>query len=190
MTSTPMNVPGIQPVSIETTSDVSNAPTTSLNEFQQQALDSAKKIHDDLKKEMETQKYLVDINTEDLNALSAYIANDAPWKFTECLGIVEVTKELKVAQKAKKLFTGAIAIEAIYYYLSKVEGKGYHPTSEKGSFTDIDQYIRVIKGISSAVERIKIDNDKVRQAEFILAARMEGIDPEQPEATVTEGPQA
>jgi hypothetical protein len=81
------------------------------------------------------------------------------------------------AVKEGKLFTTALAIEAIYYYLSKVEGNGN--STKTSSFSNVADYIKVVKSIKSSTERVSIDNEKVRNAEFIAAARREGIDPDQ-----------
>lgn len=153
-----------------------------LTEFQHKALEEAEAELEKLKKEIESRKYLVDVDKNDIKKLEAFILNDAPWKFTESLGIVEVEKEMKKAVKEGKLFTTNVAIEAIYYYLSKVEGKGRN--TDATAFDSVDDYLRILKGVTSAIERMKADNERVRQAEFVVAARREGIEPDQtsPEA--------
>lgn len=148
-----------------------------LTDFQKSALETAEKELETLKKEVESKKYLVDLNKEDLARLNSFICNDAPWKFTEALGILEVEKEMGKATKEGKLFTKALAIEAIYYYLSKVEGSG--DSTKTSSFINVADYIKVVKAITSSVERIKQDNERVRNAEFVVAARREGIEPDQ-----------
>lgn len=159
--------------------------TQELNQFQQAALEQAEKQLESLKQEISTKKYLVDMKKSDIELLLQFIITDAPWKFTECLGIKEVEKELKQCIKSGKLFTGAIVIEASYYYLSKVEGKGNSTNTE--TFSHMEDYLRVLKAITNAIERIKMDSEKVREAEFIVAARREGIEPDssmnQPEET-------
>jgi len=147
-----------------------------LNSFQAAALEEAEKNLESLKKEMESKKYLVDLDSKGINLLNNFIMNDAPWKFTESLGIVEVEKAMKKAVKEKKLFSDAVAIEAIYYYLSKVEGNGRNTSAT--AFHSIDEYLTVLKAISGTIERIKQDTEKVRNAEFVLAARREGIEPD------------
>ena len=144
-----------------------------LTAFQQVALDQAQKDLDTLRSEIESKKYLVDVDKKDIEMLKSFIVNDATWKFTESLGIKEVQKELNVLTDGK-LFTKALAIEAIYYYMSKVEGAGEKPNTL--AFPNIDDYLRCLKAITNAVERIKADSEKIREAEFILAARQEGID--------------
>jgi len=151
------------------------APVSPLNEFQQAAITQAEKELEDLRKELSTKKYLLDVDKKDVELLKTFIVNDATWKFTEALGIVEVTKELD-AIKDGKLFIKALAIEAIYYYMSKVEGTGTKPAGS--SFPSITEYLRVLKAITVGVERVKADNEKLNNAEFVLAARMEGIEPD------------
>lgn len=153
-----------------------NSLKTELNDFQKAALEAAEKELESLKKEVESRKYLIDLDKGDIEVLSNFIEKDAPWKFTESLGILEVEKEMKKSLKEGKLFTGALAIEAIYYYLSKVEGKGNTPNAE--SFGSASTYIRIVKAITTGVEKVKVDNEKVRNAEFIVAARREGIEPD------------
>lgn len=147
---------------------------TELNEFQLAALKEAEKQLENLKKENSAKKYLVDLKKQDIELLSKFICNDAPWKFTESLGIKEVNKELQEAIKSGKMFSTAVAIEATYYYLSKVEGKG--TSTNTTAFAHIEDYLRIIKSITNALERTKVDTEKVRQAEFVVAARREGID--------------
>lgn len=151
------------------------APVSPLNEFQLAALTQAENELEDLRKELSTKKYLLDVEKKDVDLLKAFIANDAPWKFTEALGIVEVTRELD-AIKDGKLFIKALAIEAIYYYMSKVEGTGTLPDGK--AFPSITEYLRILKAITIGVERVKADNEKLNNAEFVLAARREGIEPD------------
>lgn len=150
-------------------------PVSPLNEFQHAALTQAQNELEDLRKELSAKKYLLDVDKKDVELLKTFITNDAVWKFTEALGIVEVTKELD-AIKDGKLFIKALAIEAIYYYMSKVEGTGTKPDGV--SFPSITEYLRILKAITVGVERVKADNEKINNAEFVLAARMEGIEPD------------
>jgi hypothetical protein len=60
--------------------------------------------------------------------------------------------------------------------MSKVEGTGTKPAGV--AFPSITEYLRILKAITIGVERVKADNEKLNNAEFVLAARMEGIDPD------------
>ncbi len=153
---------------------IENQPT--LTDFQKEALENAEKELDTLRDEITKKKYLIDLSKSDIVLLNDFNNNDAPWKFTECLGVVEIEKELKESIKSGKLYIGAMPIEAIYYYLSKVEGTG--KTTNTTTFKNLEDYIRVLKAITTGMERMKIDNEKLRNAEFVVAARREGIEPE------------
>jgi hypothetical protein len=150
--------------------------SSALTDFQKTALDNAEKELESLRQDLNSKKYLIDLKKEDISLLESFIKKDASWKFTECLGIIEAEKELTAAVKAGKLFIGAIAIEAIYYYLSKVEGKGKGTATE--SFTSVDDYIRTLKSLTLGMERVKADNERLRNQEFVVAARREGIEPD------------
>jgi hypothetical protein len=157
----------------EITTPENAEPTNTLTVFQQSALDAAEKELETMRKELNTKKYLIDVKKEDIALLVKFNEKDAEWKFTECLGILEVEKQLNIAVKEGKLYTTAVAIEAMYYYLSKIEGRGKGTDTE--AFTSIVDFIRVLKAITNGVERIKADNEKLRNQEFIVAARREGI---------------
>ena len=97
----------------------------SLTEIQQEAYALAEKELDAYREELTTKKYLVDLKKEDIKTSIDFMNNDAQWKFTESLGIGEVTKDLETSLKKNgKIFISAVATEALYYYLSKVEGTG------------------------------------------------------------------
>ena len=66
-----------------------------LNEFQLKVLADAEEALEKMEKEHASKKYLIDIKKNEIEKLSSYILNDAPWKFTECLGIKEVEKDLE-----------------------------------------------------------------------------------------------
>ena len=148
----------------------------SLNDFQRESLIKAENELNALREELANKKYLIDLNKSDIKLLNDFNKNDATWKFTECLGVVEIEKELKDALKSGKLYIGAMPIEAIYYYLSKVEGNGKNTNTT--TFETVDDYIRVLKAMTGGMERVKADNDKIRNQEFVVASRREGIEPD------------
>lgn len=160
-----------------TPTPIGKTENSSLTDFQTAALEAAEKELETLRKEVEETKYLVDLSGEDLKDLNNFICENAPWKFTESLGIIEVEKAMKKAVKDGKLFTDAVAIEAIYYYLSKVEGNG--KKTNASAISSIDTYLRILKAITGTIERIKANTERVRQAEFVVASRREGIEPDQ-----------
>ncbi len=176
----------METIDITPKNEIKNNENT-LNEFQKSALEQAEKDLEAIKTEIVEKRYTVDVEKNDIVNLKNYIIKDAPWKFTECLGIVEVEKSMAIAIKNEKLALGAVELEAIYYYLSKVEGFGKTPETEN-SFKSVEDYIRVLKSITILMEDLKSDGERLRKAEFVAAARREGIDPETTDVSV-DGPQ-
>ena len=165
----------------KTQEELVETPISQLTQFQQEALDEAEKELESLKKELETRKYLVDLDKNLIKVLQNFIYNDAPWKFTEALGIIEVKKEFVAVEKTGKLFIKGLTVEAIYYYISKVEGNGL--TTKSSSFTTIESYLAVVKAITTTLEKIKLDNESLREKEFTVAARREGLNLDSEETT-------
>lgn len=150
-----------------------------LNEIEQAAVDAAKKEVERLRKKSETEKYLIDISENDANVLETFIVTDAEWKYTEALGIQQVALDIEKSRKEKKkVFLSATAVEAIFYFLSKVEGNGSVVKGNCNSLKDIGTFIRILKSVSVAIEKIRKDNDALKEAEFQLASREQGITPE------------
>jgi len=152
-----------------------------LNEFQANALREAEEQLEALRKEISNKKYLIDLNKKDIDLIEKFNALDAQWKFTECLGVIELEKEIRNAKKEKVFYANAVAVEAMYYYLSKVEGRG--KTTNTETFENVDDFIRVLKAFTSGKEKIKTDGDRLSHAEFVVAARREGIEAESPVET-------
>ena len=98
----------------------------------------------------------------------------------ESLGIGEVSKHLSNSiDKKGKVFINAIAIEALHYYLSKVEGTGNKVDSS--AISTVDTYLRLLKAINGVKNAINIDNEKRKELEYIVTCRSEGLDPNDPE---------
>lgn len=147
-----------------------------LTNFQQAALEVAEKELAELRIAVGNMKYLIDLDKKDLAILDTFLKVDAKWLFTESLGIIETEKAMKAAMKEGKLFTDAPSIQAIYYFLSKVEGNGRTPAAT--SFNSIEDFVRILKAIKGGIDKIKIENEKVDRADFIVSARREGIEPD------------
>jgi hypothetical protein len=148
-----------------------------LNDIQLSALKQAQDELDNLKKELEEKKYYSDLSDKDGKILIKFLEEDAQWKFMECLGINEVSKAINSSiDKSKKIFMGATAFEALYYYLSKVEGTGKKVNSK--SIGDVDTYMRLLKAVNTVRAAASLDNEKLKELEFVVAARAEGIEPE------------
>jgi hypothetical protein len=156
--------------------DIENMQAISLTDVQAQALEQAQKDLENFRSELETKKYLAEVNGETIKSLLQYVTDEAPWKFTESLGIKEVQKELEACAKSGKLFMNAISYEALYFYLSKIEGKGQKTNSE--AITSLDMYLTVLKSLNVVRNVIAQENEKLKEMEFIVASRSEGLDPE------------
>jgi hypothetical protein len=156
--------------------DIENMKAISLTDVQAQALEQAQKDLENFRSELETKKYLADVTGETIKSLLQYVTDEAPWKFTESLGIKEVQKELETCAKNGKLFMNAISYEALYFYLSKIEGKGQKTNSE--AITSLDTYLTVLKSLNVIRNVIAQENEKLKEMEFIVASRSEGLDPE------------
>lgn len=155
--------------------DENEEKTKVLTEFQQKKLDEAKKELEAMEKEHSTKKYLVSISKEDFAELKNFINEKAKWKFTEVLGVEEVLKDFKKT-KENLIYIKGVAVEAVYYYLSKVEGNGHNFSND--DFESIDSYLRILKEFSNIVEKIKKDSDKINEMKFVVAARQEGMEPD------------
>jgi hypothetical protein len=156
--------------------EIENMKEVSLSDVQREALAKAQMELDTFRAELETKKYLADVDAKGIQALAGFMKNEAPWKFTESLGIKEVQKELDACQKSGKLFMNAISYEALYFYLSKMEGKGEHVVSE--AIKTLDEYLEILKSINVVRNVIANENEKLKHMEFVVASRAEGIEPE------------
>ncbi len=111
-------------------------------------------------KELTTKKYVIEGGLESADNIINFLTNDASWKFSEALGIVEALKQFETAKKAintnktKDVFVESLAIEALYYFLTKVENKGVATASS---------YIKVLKPVSDALGRAKTDRQSIDQ---------------------------
>lgn len=169
----------------EATVEVATSKTNAniLSDVQAKALNEAIEKLQKTFAETEKKKYLVDLKKEDIEMLSKFMANDAPWKFNESLGIVEVNRVLAEAKKTGKLFIGSVPVEAIWYYLSKVEGKGNNTSTT--SITDVESYLRIVKPFFKVRDAIAADQEVLKKLEFIIECRKQGIEPD---ATLEAGP--
>lgn len=151
-----------------------------LSDVQKQLFEEAQKDLDNFVKDLSSKKYYVELKKEDVKILQNFVQNDAKWKFMESLGIGEVSRELESSlDKTGKAFIPAAAIEAIYYYLSKVEGIGQKVDSN--AIKDVETYLRILKAINVSRNSVSVDAEKQKHLEYVLACRAEGLDPEDPE---------
>ena len=112
-------------------------------------------------KELETKKYLIEGGASTAEAVLTFLKNEAAWKFSEALGVIESVKQIEDANKniqtgkTKELMVPALALEAIYYFLTKVEGKG---------LSDASLYVNeLLKPVTDALGRSKNDRAEIDQ---------------------------
>jgi hypothetical protein len=131
------------------------------NTVRQEMVDLLTERIEKKQKELETKKYIVEGGEDTAKAVLNFLNYDAQWKFTEALGVIEATRQIEESAKAittnktKELLVNALALEAIYYFLTKVERKGL---SDAKSFVN-----GLLKPISDALGRIKQDREGLDQ---------------------------
>jgi len=130
-----------------------------LEQRQKLAADLKKKL-EDFEKELETKQYLVEGQLEIAKKLHLFIYYRAEWKFSESLGIIETAKQIDAIRdsiekgKTKEVMLSHLALEAFYYFLSKLTGKGLESATE---------HVQLLKPIADALGRAKQDKDKKDQ---------------------------
>lgn len=111
-------------------------------------------------KELQTKKYIIEGGASAGETIAFFLKEKAQWKFSEALGIIESVSQFETAAesikkgKAKELFVPALALEAVYYFLTKVEGKGLR---------EAKLYVEILKPISDALGRSKQDRQEIDQ---------------------------
>jgi hypothetical protein len=128
----------------------------------------------ELKEKIDKRGYLVEGGVTTGRALVDYLTNNASWKFTEAMGIMEAVKQVNQAidninkGKTKELLISNLSLEAIYYFVSKEEGKGL----QQAAF-----YVEsLLKPVADALGRAKVDKDKQKDLEFKIASLEQGLD--------------
>lgn len=127
-------------------------------------------------KELENKVYPIKLENEKFpglfNYLKDFVQNHASWKDSEALGVIEAMKLLeKETMKNGNIFLKSLAIQAIRYFLSKVEGKGLEHA---------EKHIALVKPIDAALALQKLDDTKLNQMRTELAATEQGISIEPP----------
>jgi len=132
---------------------------------QEERLKKAHEELDSLNKGSADKKYAVGISSNEIkDVLVDFIVNKAQWKFTESLGIIESLKTLrKESVKSGAIMLGALEIEAIYYFMSKHEGKGEAEAVE---------FHKILKPITDVLAKLREDS----QYKQILEARISGLE--------------
>jgi hypothetical protein len=127
------------------------------------------------REEVAVKRYPVSGGLTTAKALNQFIKNDAQWKFTESLGILESARVLDEQVKVlsgkeateSQLSLTAITIEAIYYFLTKEEGKGF---SKAASYVN-----NLLRPISEALNVSKADREEINQMERDLGTLQDAV---------------
>lgn len=157
------------------------------NEERQKMVDLLTAKIADAEKSLQTKKYIIEGGLAIADSITMFLTEKAAWKFSESLGIMESVKQVEEATKAintgkvKELFVPSLALEAIYYFLTKVEGKG---------LAEAKSYIEVLKPVSDALGRSKADREVIdqliRDQATLESAIDGGADLENEDAILTE----
>lgn len=144
------------------------------NAQRQKMVDKLTEKIDKMSKVLETKKYIVDGELTSGNAILNFLKTEATWKFTEAKGVVEAVKQIQTAidgitsKKVKHLLVDSTALEAIYYFLSKVEKTGL----DAAAF-----YIdNMVLPVSNALGRAKEDRMEFDQLQRDRASLEAAID--------------
>jgi hypothetical protein len=161
------------------------------NDRVEKLMDMISKLSAKIKKSEETlstKLYIIEGGLETADEIIHFLENEAQWKFSEALGVIEAARQVKEAKKeitngkTKELLIGSLPLEAIYYFLTKVEGKGIaYATTYVNS---------LLKPISDALGRSKSDREKhdqlVRDRGTLEAALDKGANIENEDKYVSE----
>lgn len=126
-------------------------------------------------REMETKLYIVEGGAETGEKLLKFVTEEAQWKFTEAIGVVEMTKEIEDAvanaKGGKQLFLRVLPLEALWFFINKVEGVGL----EKAKYYSTN----LLKPVGDALGRIKADRDAINELMMRQGSLEAGADFEQ-----------
>lgn len=127
------------------------------------------------RKEVSEKMYPVQGGVNTAKALHNFLKNDAQWKFTESIGVIEGARVLneqleKLGGKnpeSTELQLSAITIEALYYFLTKEEGKGLPKAL---------LYVNnLLRPINEALNVSKQDREEINQMERDLGTLQDAI---------------
>lgn len=144
-----------------------------LEQRKQLAADLEQRLND-FRKELETKQYLIEGKGQVAEALHSFITNDAKWSFSESMGIIETARQLETivkdlkSGKRNELMLPNLALEAIYYFLSKETGTGLNSA--------VHYFNGVLKPVTDALSRAKQDKEKKDQMERDLGQVQNAID--------------
>lgn len=137
----------------------------------QEKIAEAKKKVEEFSAATKDKVYPVKIETdENFEALKHFIKYDALWKNMEALGIIELNKQLEKQEvKNGNIFLKALEIDAINFFLSKVEGNGLE---------EAKAHIALVTAANGALTLVKADTNMMNQLLVELDAAEQGIEVE------------
>lgn len=148
------------------------------NEKQEHRKKLAKFLEEKLeskRKEVSEKTYPISGGLDTAKALYNFIKNDAQWKFTESIGIIEAARvldeQIKLLggkePKSNELTLSAVTVEAVYYFLTKEEGKGLGKA--------IAYVNNLLRPINEALSSSKSDREAINQMERDLGTLQDAI---------------
>ncbi len=127
---------------------------------------------DQRKKELDEKLYIVEGGEEAGKKLLDFITNKAQWKFTEAMGIIEMTKEIQTAienaKGGKELFLRTLPLEALWFFINKVEGVGLAEAK--------DYHYNLVHPVGQALSRVKGDRDQLNELQMRQGSLEAGAD--------------
>lgn len=148
-------------------------------------IDALKRRVDSVKKEFETYRYRLEVDSDMMRRYFDFIENHAKFDGKDCLGLPKVFDALKESEKeGMKVIMGGrpqytlsnMHLEALYYYLTKVTGAGLAEANSLKELLD-----PVLDSLSRAVVRRNTLQSFLERAEAKLHGIIdpdENIDPE------------
>jgi len=166
-------------------SDEATAKTKSVRDMSsEERAEAAGLLQEEIERknqEINNKLYIVEGGAAAGERFLKFISEEAQWKFTEAFGIVEVCKEIEEAiqsaKDGKELFLKVLPLEAIWFFINKVEGKG---------LIEARYYQQnLLKPIGEALGRVKTDRDAVNELMMQMGSIEAGADFEAVHATET-----
>lgn len=165
---------------VEKNETVATETTETKSKINPEVIEKLKVSIKEKEEELETKKYLIPGGDPVAKKFKQFIVKNAKWRFTECIGVVEVNRILHefINDPAKEeLMLPPVALEALYYFMAKHEGVG---------LPDAEDFTALIKSINSAKARSEQDKKELEEMRFRLQSLEHGVDPEAPEETFKE----
>jgi len=131
------------------------------NEQRQKMVDLLTERIEKTEKELVDKLYIVEGGKESGNAVLEFLTNKAKWSFSESLGVIEAVKQVNISLdkikggKTKEFMIGSLPLEAIYYFMTKLEGTGL---AEAEGFV-----MSLLKPVTDALQRSKQDREALDQ---------------------------